>query len=141
MTLGVNGTLTEAQAKTVLVSPMPVPANVDAPNVPKNLMYWGDIPSDVLLEIASYLREDRDALLALTRVCAYWRGVLVECPLNWTQISTKFPRKIFKLWLQRSKNVPVDAEISDLTPDLYGEFMLHQWAALADMSRTVGSPY
>lgn len=115
------------QTKTVLAPPMTVPANVNVPNTPKNSSPWGDIPPDVLLEIASYICDDRYALLHLTCVCPHWRTVLVECPLNWTQISTKYPRKLFKLWLQRSQNVPIDAEICDLLPELYGGLMLHPW--------------
>ena len=104
---------------------MPVQANVVVPTPSKNLSSWGDIPSDMLLEIASYLRDDRHALLSLTDVCTYWCQVLVECPLNWTQISTEYPRDLFKLWLQRSKNVPIDAEISSLPIGLYAVFILH----------------
>lgn len=105
----------------VLVPPKSVPTKSNVQTSPS----WGDIPSDVLLEVASYLRNDRYALLSLTRICTYWREVLVECPLNWTQLSTKYPRKAFKLWLRRSKNVPIDAEIWDLPPELYGRFVLH----------------
>lgn len=104
--------------------PKPVPAIVHVPVILKNSSSWGDIASDVLLEIATYLRDDRYALLPLTQVCAYWREVLVECPLNWTQISTKYPRGIFQLWLRRSKSAPIDAEIHDLHPKLYGGFVL-----------------
>jgi hypothetical protein len=107
-----------AQTETSLVPPMLVPANVVAPRTLNNSSSWGGIPSDVLLDIASYLRDDRYALFVLTRVCAYWREVLIECPLNWTQVSTEYPRKIFKLWLQRSKNVPIDVEICTLPPQL-----------------------
>jgi hypothetical protein len=85
---------------------------------------WAEVPSDVLLEVASYLRDDRYALLRLTHVCHYWRQVLIDRPLNWTQISTKYPPKLFKLLFQRSKGVPIDAEISRLPPELYGVDLL-----------------
>lgn len=104
---------------------MSVPADVDVPVVQLKTASWGDIPPDMLLEIASYLRDDRYALLSLTHICTHWRGVLVECPLNWTQVSTQYPRKIFELWLQRSQNVPIDAEISRLPLELCVEFTLH----------------
>ena len=97
---------------------MPAPTNVDTPNIPNNSPSWNEFPSDVLLEVTSYLRDDRYALLRLTRVCSYWRRVLVECPLNWNQISTKYPPKMFKLWLQRSRDVPIDVEICHLPPGL-----------------------
>lgn len=95
---------------------------MDIPIVVAKSSPWEDIPSDILLEVVLYLRDDRYAMLSLTGVCTYWRQVLVECPLNWTQVSTKCPPRLFKLWLQRSKNVPVDAEICNLPPELYGIF-------------------
>lgn len=82
---------------------------------------WNEFPADTLLEVAAYLRDDRCALLNLTRVCGHWRRVLVECPLNWTQISTKYPPKLFKMWLQRSGDVPIDAEICDIPLGMYDQ--------------------
>ena len=101
---------------------MSAPADVGIPHAPDNSSSWNEFPSDTLLEVVSYLRDDRYALLRLTRVCSYWRRVIIECPLNWTQISTKYPPKLVKLWLQRSRNVPVDAEIFHVPPGLYGQF-------------------
>ncbi|KAF9648195.1 hypothetical protein BDM02DRAFT_3115857 [Thelephora ganbajun] len=103
---------------TALGPPMSAPAHVSVLYTPDSSLSWDSIPSDMLLEVASYMRDDRYALLSLTRVCSYWRQVLVECPLNWTQISTKYPTKLLKLWLQRSKSVPIDAEICHLPPEL-----------------------
>jgi hypothetical protein len=114
-----------AQTRTSLqVGPlMSLPTDVNAPDIPDSSFSWDTIPADVLLEITSYLRDDRYVLRNLTRVCNYWRQVLVDCPLNWTQISTKYPPKLFRLWLQRSKSAPVDAEICHLSPELYGGFI------------------
>ncbi|KAF9781856.1 hypothetical protein BJ322DRAFT_1213148 [Thelephora terrestris] len=92
----------------------PARAKPCVPKVVKKLLSWGNMPSDLLLEVAVYLRDDRYAMLSITGVCTYWRRVFIECPLNWTQVSTKCPLRLFKVWLQRSKNVPVDAEICNL---------------------------
>jgi len=102
---------------------MSAPTNIGIPNIPENSSSWNEFPSDTLLEVVSYLRDDRHTLLGLTRVCSYWRRVLIECPLNWTQISTRYPLKLVKLWLERSRNVPVDAEICHLPPGLCGQFL------------------
>jgi len=101
---------------------MSPPTGVDVPNIPDYSLSWDLLPSDILLEVAPYLRDDRLAILGLTHVCKHWRQVLIECPLNWTQISTKYPPKLLKLWLQRSEGLPVDANICHLTPELYGGF-------------------
>ena len=114
-----------AQARFPPRPPISAPTNVnipDVPNIPDNSFPWNELPSDMLLEITSYLCDDRYTLLSLTRVCSYWRRVLIECPLNWTHISTKYPPKLFKLWLQRSRDVPLDAEICHLPLQLYGQF-------------------
>ena len=104
---------------------MPVPTKkIDTPNVLNDSFSWDGLPSDVLLEVASYLRDDRHALLSLSLICSYWRRVLVECPLNWTKLSTKQHPKMFKLWLQRSRGVPVDAEIFHFPNELYGPFII-----------------
>ena len=110
----------------------------DTPDVPDDTFSWDSFPSDVLLEVVSYVRDDRYALLGLTHVCNYWRQVLIECPLNWTHISTKYPPKLFRLWLQRSKGVPVDATICHLSPELYGGFTC-SWTKWTDTSGNTGS--
>jgi len=117
-----GGILISAQTRFFPRQPMSAPTNVEIPHVPDNSSSWNEFPSDTLLEVVSYLRDDRYTLLGLTRVCSYWRRVVIECPLNWTQISTTYPQKLVKLWLQRSRNVPVDAEIFHVPPGLYGQF-------------------
>jgi len=116
-----NGMLMRSQTKAPLKPPTPAAlATIGTPKIVKNASPWNDIPSDVLLEIVSYLRDNRYAVLSLILVCTYWRQVLVECPLNWTQISSLYPPRVFKSWIQRSKNVPIDADICSLPPGLYG---------------------
>ena len=116
-----NDILMRFQTKALLKPPTPAaPVTIDAPKIVKNASPWNDIPSDVLLEIVSYLRDNRYAVLSLILVCTYWRQVLVECPLNWTQISSLYPTRVFKSWIQRSKNVPIDVEICSFPPGLYG---------------------
>lgn len=100
-----------------------VPDIPSIPDIPDNAFSRNLLPSDVLLEVASYLRDDRHTLLILTHICNYWRRVLIECPLNWTYVSTKYPPRLFRLWLQRSKGVPVDAEICRYFPILYVRFV------------------
>lgn len=116
-----NDILIQFWAKAPLKPPTPAAqVTINAPKIVKNTSPWGDIPSDVLLEIVSYLRDNRYAVLNLILVCTYWRQVLVECPLNWTQISSLYPLRAFKSWIQRSKNVPIDAEICSFPPGMYG---------------------
>lgn len=112
----------QATSRALVRPPTSKSAKVATRNVTDNSFSWDEFPADTLLEVASYLRDDRYALFNLTRVCDYWRRVLIECPLNWTQISTKYPPRLFKMWLQRSGDVPIDAEICDVPPGMYGHF-------------------
>lgn len=112
------------QARTAPRKPVSIPTNVIVPTLPKRPSSWNDFPSDMLLEVASYLLDDRLALLNLTHLCSYWRRVVIECPLNWTYVSSKYPLKLFSLWLQRSKDVPINADICSLPPGLYGGSMI-----------------
>jgi hypothetical protein len=113
-----------AQARALVELPASNPTNRATQNTTNHSFSWDEFPADTLLEVASYLRDDRYALLNLTRVCGYWRRVLTECPLNWTRISTRYPPKLFKMWLQRSGDVPIDAEICDIPLGMYGQFRM-----------------
>ena len=126
------------QARFLPRPPMSAPTDVGIPTVPDSSSSWNELPSDLLLEVASYVRDDQCTLFCLTHVCDYWRRVLIECPLNWTQISTKYPLKLFKLWLQRSGNVPIDAEISHLPPQLYGNFLCPWIVGWTNAPRNIG---
>jgi len=62
---------------------MSAPTDVGIPNIPDNSFSWNELPSDLLLEVAYYLRDS----LQLLASCAY--RMPSQLDLNLDQVSSR----------------------------------------------------
>ncbi|KAG8685994.1 hypothetical protein FRC09_014426, partial [Ceratobasidium sp. 395] len=72
------------------------------------------IPAEILViifEILSTGRTEPYASLICSHVCAHWRRIIVNSPSFWSYIDTSRGEGLTRLWLSRSKQVPIDVRL------------------------------
>jgi hypothetical protein len=73
------------------------------------------LPSEVLVKIFSLIINQAvfrfKTLTNIASVCSYWRSLIINDPLSWSNISVKHPSAI-KCMLQRSKLAPISISIT-----------------------------
>ncbi|KAG8792819.1 hypothetical protein FRC12_004762 [Ceratobasidium sp. 428] len=72
------------------------------------------IPAEILViifEILSNSRTEPYASFICSHVCAHWRRIIINSPSLWSYIDTSRGEGLTRLWLSRSKQVPIDVRL------------------------------
>ncbi|QRV90087.1 F-box-like protein [Ceratobasidium sp. AG-Ba] len=80
------------------------------------------LPADILVIIVGHLGTDPVehvyAPLICSHVCTHWRRNIIDSPLLWSYIDVSRGAALTRLWLGRSKTVPLDVRLWD-SPKIY----------------------
>ena len=70
------------------------------------------LPPEILATVASHLDDDK-SLIAATRVCYFWRSILLSSHCLWTHLTFKNELRAL-VFLERSKSAPISVDLTGL---------------------------
>ncbi|KDQ16784.1 hypothetical protein BOTBODRAFT_144507 [Botryobasidium botryosum FD-172 SS1] len=89
------------------------------------------LPDEILSSIflfsncSDYAQHVRD-VLKLSSVCRHWREVALECPRLWTRLQPlPWTERFFDLFLERSKQAPLDVELTGYATSTESNFHMY----------------